>query len=234
MSSRVFHSACLFAVIALTACAPNNPAILQGGATGDGMVPVRDSGMKDAWVKADLDLSRYHQILLLPTEVQFRAVRPGAGTGPLRSRDHEFPVSPADRQRLVDTFNEVVREELATSRHLTLTNAPGPDVLLVRISLQDIVSHVPPEDSGRTEIYLDEIGTATVVLELQDATSGETLVRAVDRRAADPVDGLDGPGTVSRVTSVTAWSEVRRAARRFGASVTRRIDQLYTRGRMPG
>ena len=75
-------------------------------------------------------------------------------------------------------------------------------------------------------------GEATLVLELQDSQSGETLARAVDRRAADP---LDDPGTnVSRVTSVEAWSEVRRVARRWASTVTRRIDQLHTRGRMPG
>ena len=234
MRTLVFRSACLVAFMAVTACAPGNPVMLKDGATEGGMVPVRDSGMKDAWVRPDINLSNYHQILLLPTEVQFRTVRPGAGTGLARSRDHEFEVLPADRQRLVDTFNEVVREELATSRHLTLTNTKGPEVLLVRISLTDIISRVPPEGSGRTDIYLDEIGTATLVLELLDGTSGEILVRAVDRRSVDAVDGLDGTGTVSKMTAVTVWSDVRRAARRFAAGVARRIDQLYTRGRMPG
>lgn len=234
MKSLVFRSLCLVAILAVAACAARNPAILNDGATDGGMLPVRDSGMKEAWVKPDINFGSYRHILLLPTEVQFRTVRPGAGTGLTRSRDHEFPVSPADSQRLVDTFNEIAREELATSRHLTLTDTPGPDVLLVRISLQDIVSRVPPEGPGRTDVYLDEIGAATLVLELQDGSSREVLARTVERRVADPVDGLDGPGTVSRVTAVTVWSEVRRAARRFAAGVTRRIDQLHTQGRMPG
>mgnify|MGYP001182185723 FL=1 len=226
--------ALLAAYLAIVACAPKNPVIETDGPTYDGMVPVRDSGMKEAWVKPDINISSYRQILLLPTEVQFRAVRPGAGTSLSRSQDLEFPLSPAAQKRLVDTVTEVFRKELALSSNLTLATEPGPDVLLLRISLLDIVSRMPPEGPGRTEIFLDEIGAATLLLELQDSLSGETLARAVDRRAADPVDGLYGQGTLARVNSVTAWSEVRRVARRWATVVTRRIDQLYTRGRMPG
>lgn len=216
----------------LAACSAPIPVIDTDAPTYDGMVPVRDSGMKEAWVKPDINLSSYRQILLVPVEVQFRAVRAAAGTSLYRSQDREFPLRDVDKQRLVDTVTEVFREELAKSRTMTLTTQPGPDVLLVRTSLLDIVSNVPPEEAGRSEIFLDEVGEATLVLELLDAPSGETLARAVDRRAADPVDY--GGTNVSRVTSVQAWTEVRRVARRWASTVTQRIDQLHTRGRMPG
>jgi hypothetical protein len=218
--------------LTLVACAPPTPVIVTDGPTWDGMVPVRDSGMKEAWVKPDIDLSSYRQLLLQPVEVQFRAVRPVPATAVGRSQMREFPLRPVDQQRLVDIVTEVFREELAKSRTMTPATAPGPDVLLVNVSLLDIVSKVPPEEAGRSEIFLDEVGEATLVLELRDAPSGETLARAVDRRAADPIDDLDS--NVSRVTTVTAWTEVRRVARRWSSSVTRRIDQLHTRGRMPG
>lgn len=227
-TTTVLAASCLL----LLACAPRQPVIDADAPSYDGMVPVRDSGMKEAWIKPDLNLSTYERMVLLPIEVQFRAVRPTAGTRLGRSQDTEFPISPADQKRLVDIVTEVFREELATSRHLTLTREPGPDVLLVRASLLDIVSRVPPEEPGRNEIFLDEVGEATLVLELQDSQSGETLARAVDRRAADPVDYANT--NVSRVTSVQAWTEVRRVARRWASTVTRRIDQLHTRGRMPG
>jgi len=233
MSTFLLRTLVLVGVLGLVACAARNPYIDMEGETYDGMVPVRDSGMKEAWVKPDINISSYKHVLLLPAEMQYRAVRPTAGSGLSRSTTTEFPISPANQKRLVDTVTEVFREELAKSRTLTLTDQPGPDVLLVRISLLDIVSKVPPEGPGRTEIYLDEVGAATLVLELQDSMSGETLARAVDRRAADRPDTLSGPGSVSRVTTVTAWSDVRRVARRWASAVTRRIDQLHTRGRMP-
>lgn len=222
----------LIASLAIGACSAPAPVIDADGPTYDGMVAVRDSGMKEAWVKPDINLGSYQHILLLPVEVQFRAVRANAGMTASRSQDHAFPLRDVDKQRLVDIVTDVFREELGRSRTMTLTAESGPDVLLVRASLLDIVSKVPPEIAGRDEIFLDEVGEATLVLELLDAPSGETLARAVDRRAADPVDD---PGTsVSRVTSVEAWSEVRRVARRWASAATRRIDQLHTRGRMPG
>jgi hypothetical protein len=228
--------------LASAACAPKNPVIEADSPTYDGMVPVRDSGMKEAWVKPDIDISSYRRILLLPAEVQFRAVRPGAGKATFATQDRNFPVSPENQQRLIETVTTVFREELGESRNLTLTNEPGPDVLLVRISLIDIVSKVPPEVPGRTDTFLDEFGAATLVLELQDSMSGEILARAVDRRAAEPPYGLDaldglgglGSSNLNRANPVTTWSEVRQVARRWAALVTRRIDQLYNRGRMPG
>lgn len=226
-------AALLVACLAMAAgCSAPAPVIDAGAPTWDGMVPVRDSGLKEAWIKPDIDLSRYEKMVLLPVEVQFRAVRPAALSAVGRSQDREFPLRPVDQQRLVDVVTEVFREELAKSQHLALVTDTGPDVLLIRTSLLDIVSKVPPEEAGRSELFLDKVGEATLVLELQDAQSGEVLARAVDRRAADPVDAN---GTnVSRVTSVQAWTEVRRVARRWASLVTTRIDQLHTRGRMPG
>ena len=181
-------------------------------------------------VKADINISNYRQILLLPVEVQFRAVRPGSGNPTFASQDRNFPVSPESQQRFAETVTTVFREELARSRHFALTNEPGPDVLRVRISLLDIVSNVPPEGPGRTTTYLDEFGAATLVLELENAMSGEILARTVDRRVAEPLDGIDP--LLSRANPVTAWSAVRRTAQRWAALVTRRIDQWYDQGRI--
>ncbi|MSR09161.1 MAG: DUF3313 family protein [Gammaproteobacteria bacterium] len=226
----------LAALLSAAACTPAKPVIATDGPTYDGMVPVRDSGMKEAWVKPDINISSYQQLLLLPVEVQFRAVRPGAGNPAFASQERNFPVSPADRQRLVDTVTAAFRDALAQSRTLKLATEPGPGVLLVRTALLDIVSKVPPEGPGRTETFVDEFGAATLVLELQDSLSGESLARAVDRRAADPMDGVGGlgAGNLSRANPVTTWSEVRRLSQRWATLVTRRIDQLYNRGRMPG
>lgn len=202
---------------------------LPEGANYDGLVPIEVAGLKNAWAKPDIDLAGYSRMRLAPVEVQFRATRPGAGSPMRRSQEREFPLSPANQQKLVDTVTEIFREELAKSRRLSLTEDTGADVLLVRTSLIDIVSRVPPEGPGREDFYLDEVGEATLVVEIQDAESGELLARAVDRRAADPPSGTGGTSNLTWTTSVTAWSEVRRLARRWGTVVTRRIDELHSR-----
>ena len=60
---------------------------------------------------------------------------------------------------------------------------------MIRAGLLDVVSFVPPDPvGGRTEIYLSRVGEATLVLEIRESESGATLIRAVDRRAAEPLD----------------------------------------------
>ena len=43
------------------------------------------------------------------------------------------------------------QEELANSERFTLTDTPGPDVLILTGTLLDIVSLVPPERGGRND-----------------------------------------------------------------------------------
>lgn len=212
------------------ACAAPNPRVDLNGETYDGMVPVRETGLRDAWVKPGIDISTYGGIMLEPVEIQYRAVRDRNLTTMSRSDATEFPISDASKQRLVDTVTGIFRDELSKGQGLKLTTRPGPDTLLAKLTLLDVVSRMPPEGAGRTDIYLDEIGSATLVLELKDSLSGETLARAVDRRTADAPEGPGGPDTLSRVTTVTAWSEVRRVARRWASTATRLIDELHALG----
>jgi hypothetical protein len=214
----------------LTACATTPPA----DETYDGLVPIQAKGFKNAWVKPDMDLSGYNRLKLAPVEFQFRAVRP-AGAG-RRTSGSEFPVSPENRERLQKVVTEAFQEELARSRRFTLTDETGPDVLELRTSLLDIVSRVPPEPVGRSDIYLDEVGEATLVVELLDSQNGEILARAADRRAAETFGGglSSGGSLANRVDSVTAWNEVRQLADRWARVLTRRLDQLRTRSDMPG
>lgn len=160
--------------------------------------------------------------------MQFRALRPGAGINLGLSLDEYFPLSENSKNKLIETVTEIFREELAESTTLQLTSDPGPDVLLVSVALLDIVSKIPPEQPGRNALYLDEVGSATLVMELRDSLSGETLARSLDRRAAEPMETLNLDGNrLSRVNAVTAWSDVRRVARRWALAVIRRIDQLH-------
>lgn len=223
----------LLVLCALPGCTPRNPVIHYEGETQDGMVPVTGTGMKQAWVRPDINLSSYRKLLLEPAEFQFRPTEPLAGRTPADPSMREFPINQADREKLVATVTEVFREALSGSRYFTLTDQPGPEVLTVQISLLDIVSKVPPEGPGRTNVYVNEFGSADLVLELRDSQSGEILARAVDRGVAEPI-GTFGRGSDLRIANpVTTAQEVRRAAQRWATLATQRIDQLYNRGRMP-
>ncbi len=90
-------------------------------------------------------------------------------------------------------------------------------MLVIRGALLDIVSFVPPEMLGRSEIYLSSVGEATLVVEGIDSMSGEVVFRAVDRRSTNPTGG----GTIR------AWSEVRRWARRCATILREGLESIH-------
>ena len=83
----------------------------------------------------------------------------------------------------------------------------------------DVVSYVPPEPVGRTEIFLSRVGEATLVLEIRDSVSEAILVRAVDRRAAE-----DAARGFSRSNRVLNRAEVRRMANTWARLLRERLD----------
>jgi hypothetical protein len=193
----------------------------------DGLVRVLDTDLEFAWVKPDMPLTAFDQVMLAPVELQFRAVRPLTGTGSAqRSTRTEFPISEAGRAKLAEIANEKFREQLAGNRHYKLTDQPGATVLIVKPTLLDIISNVPPEPAGRDDIFIDTVGAATLAVEIVDSVSGETLARGADRRKAEPAGSLGTFGAL-RSNEVTTWQEVRRLADRWARLLDRRIEQLY-------
>jgi len=202
----------------LTACA-SAPALQTGPdaeVTFDGLTRVDNTVMDAAWVRRDLDLSRYRGLMLEGVEIEFRpTTRSGGPAG------NVFPVSQDQRDRLRQVVGEAFRSALSQSDRFELVSAPGPDVLLIRGSLLDVVSNVPPATAGRTDIYLSQVGEATLVLELYDATTDAILARAVDRRAAGDISGR-----LTQAGTVTTWSEVRRVANLWATQLRKGLESL--------
>ena len=86
-----------------------------------------------------------------------------------------------------------------------------------------MVSRVPPEPIGRVEIYLSELGSATLVIELRDARSYELLARIADRRDIEPAMAIES-------SPITNYVEVKREMQQWGSIVTNGLDELYERG----
>jgi hypothetical protein len=103
-----------------------------------------------------------------------------------------------------------------------MADAPGPDVLVIVGGLHDIVSRVPPDMVGRGDIYLSSVGEATLVLEARDSLSGETIYRAIDRRAAERAGGQ-----MMLSNTVTSRSEVRRLAQRWATRLREGLDSIH-------
>jgi hypothetical protein len=186
-------------------------------------VRIDNSRFSNAWIDPDVDLSQYDKIMAGGAEFEFRAVKKStSSTTTRRANESEFWISDKKRQELIEIVSEAFRNELQKSEHFTMADAPGPDVLVIVGGLHDIVSRVPPDMVGRGDIYLSSVGEATLVLEARDSLSGETIYRAIDRRAAERAGGQM---VVSN--TVTTKSEVRRLAQRWATRLREGLDSIH-------
>jgi hypothetical protein len=152
--------------------------------------------------------------------------RPGGATRQTvrtTSNDH-FALTPEQKAKFEEKMREAFLGELQKGEHFEIVMEPGPDVLLIRGGLLDVVSFVPPEPIGRGDIYLSRVGEITLVLEIRDSITGAILLRAVDRRAAESATGF------SRSSSVSSAAEVTRLARIWGGILRDGLDRFMAPG----
>lgn len=216
----------LITVIAITiaGCATPAPTVdtsAEAEMTFDGLYPVKNSRADQAWARPDVDLTQFSKIMLQGVGVEYR---PGGESGrsfSARSRGGPYEVTEAQKARFEATMREAFLEELLKSKHFTIVTEPGPDVLLIRGALLDVVSYVPPDPVGaRADVYLSKVGEATLVLELRDSITEAILARAIDRRAAENLGG-----TLQYSTRVFNATEVKRLARTWGSLLRDRLDE---------
>lgn len=212
-------------ILLLVGCAPA-PSIQQGPdaeTTFDGLVRIDNSRFANAWIDPDVDLSQYDKIMVGDAMFEFRAVKKSTSqTITRRANESEFWISDKNKESLVEIVTEAFRNEMQKSKHFTAADAADSDVLILVGGLHDIVSRVPPDMVGRGDIYLSSVGEATLVIELKDSLSGETIYRAVDRRAADRAGNQ-----MMASNTVTTKSEVRRLAQRWATRLREGLDSIH-------
>jgi uncharacterized membrane protein len=211
------------AALILVGCS-SEPTIQTGPAaetTFDGLVRIDNARFAAAWIDPDIDVKQYNKIIPGGAEFEFRAAQKVSASTARHTNQREFWISDANKQRLTEMVSEVFTEELQRSKHFTLTDEPGPDTLIVNGALHDIVSKVPPQDVGRSEVWLRSIGEATLIIELRDSLSNEVVYRAVERRA------IENAGQMTRANTATTWAEVRRWARRWAVRLREGLDSVH-------
>ena len=99
---------------------------------------------------------------------------------------------------------------------------PGPDVSDDLGRTVDVVSYVPPDAVGRSNIYLSSVGQATLVVEIRDSESNACWCGSSTERAAQNY------GVTQLSTSVTNWSEVQQLARTWATQLRDGLDEAAT------
>lgn len=205
----------------LAGCAGSTPTVdtsAEAEMTYDGLYPVKGGTADQAWARPGVDISEYSKIIFEGVGIEYR---PGGESGRLsypRSRTGHFEITDAQKERLESLVRDAFLDELGRSAHFTIVDESGPDVLLIRGALLDVVSYVPPEPIGRGEIYLSSVGEATLMLEIRDSISEAIIARAVDRRAAEDSLGFKESNRINNN------AEVRRLARTWARLLRERLD----------
>ena len=221
----------LFAATAIACTA--TPTFQEGPdaeVTFDGFTRMEGTIMDAVWARTDIDLTGYRKVMFEGVGVEYREVsgpysgRAGTTSMARRSSQSEFQLHPDTRALFEEEIRGAFVEEMAASEVFEVVEEEGPDVLLVRGGLLDVVSRVPPETVGRSRIFLDSVGEATLVLEIRSSVSQSIYARAVDRRAAQ------SSGQMRESTTVTNRAEVRRLGRRWGSQLRTGLDTLLTDG----
>ena len=229
---------CILSVLVVLAagCTSTAPAFETGHdaeVTFDGLTRMQGTVMDVVWARKDIDLTGYKKLAFESLGVEYRAVtgpysgRAGSTTMSMRrDRSTEFRLDARTKQLFEEVIHAAFLEEISRSDVFEIVDEPGPDTLLLRAGLLDVVSRVPPEPIGRSRVYIDSVGEATLVLELRDAMSNAIFVRAVDRRAARSRQMTESRPAANR-------AEVRRLGRTWGRILREALDTLLTQGVTP-
>ena len=223
-TAMIWLSVLATAALAVAVAQENNPDERPLGDT-EGLEKAK-SGFRETWVNPNADFGQYSKLYLWGAIFEYRDVGPAERTRSTLSRSNkrEFGIAPEDRVKFEETVSEIFLKELGKIKELEIVQDIGPDTIIMRGGFLDIISRVPPETVGRTDVYLATFGEATFVVELIDAETGDILAVASERRKIEQPGGQINNMTM-RTSSVTVLAEVRRWAQRTASKLRSEIDK---------
>ena len=108
---------------------------------------------------------------------------------------------------------------------MSVVTEPGPDVLLVRAAIVNLYITAPDVMTpGRTSVYTASAGEMTLLAELADSETGETIARVFDRYQARTT------GRFQLSSGVSNASEARTAASSWAKILRGELDKARTIG----
>ncbi len=163
-------------------------------------------------------------MIIAPATVQFaRNWDPNRGGRSLSRRLDASDIT-AIKDSLAAMLGDTFRQELTAGGYSIVTE-PGPDTLLVIPAIVDLYITAPDTMSpGRSRTYTANSGRMTLVLELRDSVTGETLARVVDGQSGRNI------GMMTITNRVTNTADAQRAMRIWAQALRSGLDGLHKPG----
>ena len=225
---KILFLACC--IILLGACSANT---LQtpSSPTYDGLELVPDTDFAMVYMLPGADLSDYEAYGLQRCEVAFKK-------NWLRSQNNaRMDLSNRVTQKDVDNIKDALSADCDKYFRAALEGPPpytlvdnfddGEAVLILRPAIINLDISAPDVKSpGMQRSYTTRTGEMTLVLELLDGTTGEKLVRIVDRQRSTDTHYLQWSN------SVTNQAEARRFLKRWAEKLRTGLDEVTAGGRV--
>lgn len=222
------HTLCLVAiclVLVVVAGAQQPPPAAEVTGQED-LVEKRSGAWDELWVRPEADLASYTKLYAWDPVFQFRDVEATNATSIALARGAEdaYRIPPEDKETFEQVVTDTVLEELARSKRFELVDTVGPDTLILRAAVLDIISRVPPNATRQGNIHLTAVGEATFVFELIDAETGVIQARISDRRLIQPAHRMFEVNALPANAS-TVWMDVERWARDQARDLRKALDK---------
>ena len=209
------HGIRLFALFALSACAPQPAQSKPAGEVNiEGLQAVSAKNFEAAFVRPGVTFADYEKLMVDELELAFRT--------PDRA-ENQFALGEDQKTRFRAALATAFGEELGKLESVEFVTEPGPDVLALHVRVQDIVARAPGRrvgGAGRAGFALETVGEMTLVMELRDSQSDEVLLRVFDRQA------VEGAAMVSGQSVVSTWEGVERLVSRWAKRAREGLDRL--------
>ena len=159
---------------------------LEAAMSHDGLQKTSVKGLDLAYALPGASLAAYKRIKLDPVDVEFDKAwdptRPGSW----------IKLSSDEREKIRANVAKLVEDEFArelqTGGAYQIASEAAPDVLRVKVSILDLYLNAPSDSgAGRSRTYIRSAGRMTLLADLSDAASGQTLARVADHREADSI-----------------------------------------------
>lgn len=186
----------------------------------DGLVKVASKKLALVYLQPQADFRGYSKVIIDPPQVAFRKNwQKEQNEDRLGARR----VTDKDARKILDAAQEgltrVFTDEY-TKAGFQLVQAPEEDVLRISTAIINIDVNAPDiMSAGRTRVYSEETGEATLVIEARDSVTGALLGRAVDRRIMDD-------SQLRIRNSVTNAAEFESVFRRWGKASANGLNEL--------
>jgi hypothetical protein len=212
-----------FSARLLLACAllyaPFGAAQAENSAwTEGGLQRITVKGLDAVYAKPGASFAGYNKVLLRPISVSFhkdwaKSVSAGA----------KMQISASDTQRIRDRLAKLVREEVVKELNdggYKLVDAVDDDVLDVEMDIVNLHVVAPALTTGRKAgTYAVSAGEMTLILQLRDSATGDTIARALDRALASE------SFRPMRIDSVDNEAEARKAASGWAKALRSGLDR---------